>query len=276
MDTPILIVCGPTASGKSALALDLAQKCGGVIINADSQQVYRELPILTARPTPEEETRAPHRLYGFLPLTQRCSAGEWLRHARIEIDWARGEGRTPIVTGGTGLYLKALMEGMAEIPAIDPAVSAQAQADYEAMGAPAFRERLSAVDAGLTFTDPQRMVRAYAVWLGTGKPLSWWQAQGNKPMYDRSLFRISKVIPERPELYRRCDARFARMLEMGALEEVAGCRVQGAGTVIGYTELSAHLRGECTLLEAAARAQQATRNYAKRQLTWFRNQMADA
>ncbi|MDE3061097.1 MAG: tRNA (adenosine(37)-N6)-dimethylallyltransferase MiaA, partial [Pseudomonadota bacterium] len=142
----MLIIAGPTASGKSALALELAEKSGGVIINADSQQLYHELPILTARPTPEEEARAPHRLYGILPASEGCSAGKWLTLARMEIDWARSRGVTPIVVGGTGLYLKALMQGIADMPDIPPEVRAQAISDYDAMGKEAFAARLREVD----------------------------------------------------------------------------------------------------------------------------------
>jgi tRNA dimethylallyltransferase len=224
MASKIVIVCGPTASGKSALALDVAGKRNGVIINADSQQMYRELRILTARPTEEEELRAPHRLYGAMSAAESCSAGRWLTFAKMEIDWVLAEGKLPIVTGGTGLYLKALLEGIAEIPEIDPMIRAQAASDYESMGKEAFAERLKAADpeffTRLKVYDRQRLLRAYEVWLGTGKSLSWWQKRSVAPPYARESFEVIKVEVPREELYRRCDGRFLKMVEEGALEEV--------------------------------------------------------
>lgn len=279
----IHLICGSTASGKSALALQLAEKTNGVIINADSRQLYAPLRILSARPSPEDEERAPHRLYGTLPGDAPCSVASWLRLAKMEIDWALSMGHTPIVTGGTGLYFKALMEGIADIPDIPPEVRAQARADLQAMGHAAFHARLGAVDetlgAKLKPGDTQRCLRAYEVWLGTGKPLSWWQAQGNKPLYDNRLFEIHKVMSEREALYAACDARFDAMLEAGALQEVRDVLSLGlpeaAPTlqVIGVPELSAYLRNEISLETASSQAKQATRNYAKRQLTWFRHQL---
>jgi tRNA dimethylallyltransferase len=253
--------------------------------------MYRELRILTARPTEEEEAIVPHRLYGTMSASEPCSAGTWLRYAKMEIDWALSEGKTPIVTGGTGLYIRALMEGIAEVPEIDPAIRAQAASDYDAMGKDAFAERLRAVDPEfferLKVYDKQRLIRAYEVWLGTGKSLSWWQKQGATPPYARERFEVIKVELPREELYRRCDARFLKMVEQGAVEEVRNITspvrgevaAQAAGgnilKVIGVPELSAYLRGETSLNEAIAKAQQATRNYAKRQLTWFRNQLSN-
>lgn len=296
----ILILTGPTASGKSAIALDLAQKKGGVIINADSQQLYRDLPILTARPTAREEAKAPHKLYGMLASDVHCSAGQWLKLACMEIDWALSQGALPMVTGGTGLYLKALLEGLAEMPDIDPAVRAQAVSDYEAMGKDAFARRLHAVDPAfferLKVQDKQRLVRAYEVWLGSGKPLSWWQAQKAAPAYPKEWFTVLQADMPRDELYARCDARFLHMMEQGALQEVKAMWRDGDVEnksneslyphisisphpllkIIGVSQLCAHLRGELTLDQAVADAQQATRNYAKRQLTWFRHQLKDA
>jgi tRNA dimethylallyltransferase len=285
MSPNIVIIAGPTASGKSALALSLAGKRGGVIINADSQQLYRELRILTARPTPEEEAQAPHRLYGTMPAAENASAGKWLQFAKMEIDWALSQGKPPIVVGGTGLYIKALMEGIAEIPEIDPRVRAQADSDFAAMGREAFAERLKLVDPQfferLKVHDPQRLIRAYAVWLGTGKPLSWWQQRGATAPYPADAFELRIVEVPRDELYRRCDARFITMIEQGAAEEVKQLLALNlppdlpAMKSVGVPELSAYLRGEISLDEATSKAQQATRNYAKRQLTWIRNQLAD-
>lgn len=291
----IHIIAGPTASGKSARALALAEKLGGVVINADSQQLFADLPILTARPTPEETSRAPHKLYGILAADEAPSAGKWLRMAKMEIDWARGEGRTPIVVGGTGMYIKALIAGIAEIPDIDERVRAQAENDYTAMGKAAFEARLREVDPAfferLKTYDRQRLVRAYSVWLGSGKSLSFWQQQGSKPAYPHEDFEIEIMMPERDELYRRCDLRFDQMIEAGAVQEVkewwSGGVVASAGNhtplphhpttpllkIIGAREILAHLQGELTLDEAIEKSKQMTRNYAKRQRTWFAHQL---
>jgi len=279
----ITIIAGPTASGKSSVALSLAQKTGGVIINADSQQMYADLRVLTARPSVADEALAPHKLYGALRAHEACSAGLWLNMAKMEIDWALGQGRQAIVVGGTGLYIKALMQGIAEIPDIDPAVRAQAMNDFEAMGKEAFAARLREIDPAfferLKVQDRQRLVRAYEVWLGSGKTLSWWQGRAVTPPYAPEHFECFQVAPERATLYRNCDARFEQMLESGALEEVRALMELTLSPslpivkTLGVKELSAYLRGDITLEAAKASAQQATRNYAKRQLTWLRNQM---
>ncbi len=295
----IHIIAGPTASGKSARALALAERVGGVIINADSQQLFRDLPILTARPTPEDEARAPHKLYGILGAHELPSMGKWLRQAKMEIDWVRSNRQTPIVVGGTGLYIRALMQGMAEIPDIDPMVRAQVTNDYEAMGKAAFEARLAEVDPGffrrLQVYDRQRLLRAYEVWLGTGKSLSWWQEQGNKPPYNADDFELEIIEIAREELYQRCDQRFEMMMEMGALEEVRGNEelvkwrheeknnsliTQFLNSsvpllkIIGVRELLGYLAGEHSIEQAIDKAKQMTRNYAKRQMTWFRNQLS--
>lgn len=284
----IHIIAGATASGKSGLALCIADRLAkknrnSVIINADSQQIYSDLRILSARPSPEEENRVPHKLYGFLPASESCSAGKWLRFARMEIDWALGQGIQPLIVGGTGLYIKALMEGIADIPEIDPAVRIQATNDYEYMGKDAFAERLRAVDPGfferLSVYDRQRLLRAYEVWLGTGRSLSWWQAQEVTPAYARDNIRLWQTTLPREILYRQCDERFLTMIEQGAINEVKHLQSlqlpedMPSMKSVGVKELSAYLRGELSLAEAIEKAQQATRNYAKRQLTWFKNQL---
>src|SRR5512144_3283938 len=176
---PVLIVGGPTGSGKSALALDAAEAFAGTVINADSMQVYRELRVLTARPSPSDEARVPHRLFGVLPAAERCSAGNWLGLAQAEIVTARNAGRLPIVVGGTGLYLKALSQGLAEVPPVPAAIRAEAEALYAEIGGEAFRRELARVDpqgaSRLPPTDRQRFVRAYEVARATGRPLSDWQ-----------------------------------------------------------------------------------------------------
>ncbi len=285
MTNPLIhLVVGATASGKSAAALALARAQNGVIINADSQQLYKELRILTARPSVEEEAQVPHKLYGIITGEEAASVGYWLKQVKMEIDWAHGAGKTPIVTGGTGMYIKALMEGIAEIPDVPLEVRAQSQNDIEAMGAKAFHERLQAVDAisaeKIGPYNTQRLVRAYSVWLGTGKPLSFWQAQGNVALYSRDAFELHHIELPREELYHRCDTRFDAMIEVGAMEEVQelqrcyGAHIpQALLKVIGVRELLEVLEGKTSFADASARAKQATRNYAKRQLTWFRNQL---
>jgi len=278
MSSIIHIIAGATASGKSARALSLAEGRDAVIINADSQQVYRDLRILTARPSPEEAAKVPHKLYGMLGPDEGFSAGKWLRLAKMEIDWALAEGRMPIVVGGTGLYLKALIEGISEIPDIDEGVRAQSQNDYDQMGKEAFSERLRAVDPAfferLKVFDPQRLVRAYAVWLGSGKPLTFWQDQKADAPYNKEQFRVEIVELPREELYARCDARVFKMIEQGAIEEVAALPPESLEKIIGVREIRSYLSKEISLETAVAQLQQATRNYAKRQLTWFRNQLS--
>jgi len=296
----IHIIAGPTASGKSALALTLAKERRGVIINADAMQVYRELRILTARPSEEEEAQAPHRLYGCISVSEACSAGRWLEMVKPEIDAAHAQGLLPIITGGTGMYIQCLMEGISEIPPISDETRAFVQSLWDESGKPGFHLELQKVSpedaARLRPSDKQRMMRAYEVWKETGKSLTWWQSQGKTAFYPRESFEMTLTthLP-RAELYRRCDARFLKMLADGAMEEVknlltlipalniipAKAGISGnkgsnsplpALRVVGIPELSAHLRGEIPLEEATAKAQQSTRNYAKRQLTWMRNQ----
>ena len=266
--------------------MSLAQSQGGVIINADSQQLYRPLRILTARPTEADEAAAPHKLYGILNGNEPCSAGAWLKLARMEIDWARAQGRLPIVTGGTGLYLKALTEGINDMPDIPESVRQQAESDYDSMGKESFAERLRHIDPTfferLKVQDRQRLIRAYAVWLGSGKSLSWWQSQTLKPPYTPEDFKIYHVTLPRDMLYARCDARVSTMLEHGALDEVRELLAQNLDPAmpvmksVGVREFAAYLAGETTLENATAATQQNTRNYAKRQLTWLRNQFPNA
>lgn len=261
--------------------MQLAEKNGGIIINADSQQLFSDLPILTARPTKEDEARVPHKLYGILGADESPSVGKWLRLAKMEIDWALSNGQAPIVVGGTGMYVSALMHGIAEIPEIDAMVRRQVENDYEAMGKDAFEERLREVDPGffarLKVYDKQRLLRAYEVWLGTGKSLSWWHEREVKPAYPADQLELQLVELPREELYKRCDARFVSMVEQGAVEEVGALMPIPAGgllKIIGVREIIDYLQGNSSLEAAIAKAQQMTRNFAKRQMTWFRNQLS--
>ena len=274
-----LIVAGPTASGKSALAIGLAERFGGVVINADSMQVYRELRILTARPTVEEEVRAPHRLYGVRPAAEAGSVGWWRATALAEMAAARRDGLLPILCGGTGLYFTALTGGIADIPEAGEAARAEARRLLAEQGPAALHAALAQVDpataARLRPSDSQRVARAWEVWRGTGKGLVAWQASGAAP----AAWRFSAILldPPREALRASIAGRFAAMLDAGALVEVRALLALGLDCALpamrahGVPELSAHLRGEITLAEATRRAELATGQYTKRQATWFRH-----
>ncbi len=281
---PVVVITGPTASGKSGLALLLAEAVGGVVINADSMQVYRELAVLTARPGAEALDRAPHRLYGVLPGSERCSAGGWRKMALEEIAACHAAGQVPLVVGGTGLYLRALERGLAKVPEIAPEIRQAARARHRDLGGAVFHAELAVRDpvmaARLSPGDSQRLIRAWEVVEATGRSLAAWQAEeGAEPPAPYRFLRIT-CQPPRKELYAACNARFAAMAEGGALEEVRALLALALDPslpimkALGVPELAAHLAGEFTLDQAVFRAQQATRNYAKRQMTWLRTQGA--
>jgi tRNA dimethylallyltransferase len=284
MEPRIWLIAGPTASGKSALALRLAAATGAEIVNADSMQLYADLRIVTARPSPREEAQAPHHLFGTVDAADGWSVGRWLRAAWAALDGIAARGRPAIVVGGTGLYFRALTHGLAEIPKVPAEVRRQAEADHEAMGEAAFRARLAAADRAaaqrIETGDRQRLVRAWEVFAATGTPLSDWQASG-EPVLAPGAWRAVALQPPREALYARCDARLAAMVEAGALDEVAALAARNLDPAlpimkaVGVRELTAHLRGETSLPVAVAAAQQETRRYAKRQTTWMRGQMAD-
>jgi tRNA dimethylallyltransferase len=338
MDKPTLILIGgATASGKSALALEIARRESGTIINADAMQVYAGLPVLTAQPPRSIQHSAfsiqgraiPHELYEVFDPAEKSSAGRWLDLAKEAIERAVESGRKPIVVGGTGLYFKALLEGIAEIPPIPQDVRAESKKLYDALGSEVFRSALAKLDpesaAKIKPNDRQRLIRAYEVVRHTGKTLGAWQktqrpasfrgeldpetgASENpesrlfKKEQNQTGFRINflsskdekkivrddefkivrhLLLPPREELYAACDARFLRMMERGAVEEVKALMAQGldpelpAMKILGVREIAAYLRGDVSREEAIAKAQQATRNYAKRQVTWFRGQWKD-
>lgn len=280
---PAIVIAGPTASGKSALALTLAEQIGGVVINADSIQVYRELRVLTARPGPAEEARAPHRLYGVLAATEPCSAARWRDLALAEVAAARAAGKVPIIVGGTGLYLRTLKQGIADIPPIPAELRARLRAEQEAIGQAALYARLAERDpaavAAIRPSDPQRTLRAMEVLEATGRPISEWQAQGaGGPTLEGPAAWIW-LDPPRELLRERAETRFRQMVEEGAVEEVRSLLALNFDPALplmkalGVPELAAHLRGEIDLETAVARAVLATRRYAKRQTTWFRHQL---
>ncbi|MBB6254013.1 tRNA (adenosine(37)-N6)-dimethylallyltransferase MiaA [Nitrospirillum iridis] len=280
----MVVIGGPTASGKSRLALDLAVRLGGIVINADSMQVYQGLGLLTAQPGPDDLARAPHRLYSTVPPSRRMSAAHWRDLALAEIR-ACGD-RLPILAGGTGLYLRTLMSGIADIPAIDEAVREAAKALHARVGGPAFHQDLAARDpegaARLASGDTQRLVRAWEVVVGTGRALGDWQRQAAATAPTDLVFHTLVVDPPRDRLYANGDVRFATMVGQGALDEVRALLALDldpdlpAMKALGVPELAAHLAGTLSLDEAVALAQRHTRNYAKRQTTWFRHQMPDA
>jgi tRNA dimethylallyltransferase len=278
---PVILIAGPTASGKSGLALELAAALHGTIINADSLQAYRDLRILSARPDDAALARVPHLLYGYLDAAERGSVGRWRALALAEIAAAHAAGRLPIVVGGTGLYLRALQHGLASIPPIPAAIRGEAAELYRLLGGAAFRERLAALDpagaARLPPGDRQRLMRAWEVVRATGRPLGTWQTRTAAA----SPYRFASVLlaPPREALYAACDARLHAMITRGALDEAAALGARGldpslpAMKAVGVPELLRHWRGEMGLDEAVAAAQRATRRYAKRQMTWFRHQM---
>lgn len=280
-----LIVAGPTASGKSALAMMLAEHLHGavgldpVIINADAMQVYRELRIITARPTPEDEARVPHALYGIRSAAEPGSVAWWREAALTEMGHARIQGRLPILTGGTGLYFSALTEGLAAIPDPGSAARDEARRLLTDIGPAALHGRLLEVDAatalGLRPTDGQRIARAWEVWRGTGQGLTAWQAMRGKP----APWRFAAILldPPRAELRAAIAARLDTMLRAGVIDEVREFLELGLDPALpamrahGVPELSAYLRGECTLDHARRRIELVTGQYTKRQATWFRH-----
>jgi tRNA dimethylallyltransferase len=277
----LVIVAGPTASGKSGLALALAEAFDGIVINADSMQLYRELRILTARPGAASEARVPHRLYGIWPAAEPGSAARWRRLALAEIEAAWAIGRLPVLVGGTGLYLQVLREGLAPVPDVPAAVRDAVRHLHRQLGAARFHAALAERDplmaARLNPGDTQRLIRAFEVLEATGSSLAEWQA---RPVEGPAFTAPTAAVllePPRPELYARCDARFLAMLEAGALDEVRALDRLGldpalpAMKALGVPELRRHLAGEWGLAAAVAAAQKATRHYAKRQSTWFRH-----
>jgi len=279
----VVLILGPTASGKSGLAVAIAEQFDGVVINADSMQVYRDLRLLTARPDADMEARVPHRLYGTMDAAQACSAARWATLAKQEIDLALSKGRLPVVVGGSGLYVQALVKGFSPIPDVAPIHRQRAQSMLKKQGPEKFHAKLTERDpemaARLNPGDSQRLVRAMEVWFATDKPLSWWQKQPPEaPLLDQPALTIA-LMPERARLYDRCNLRFEAMVREGAVDEVKALMARGldpdlpAMKALGVPQLAAALRGNLLLEQAVADAQMQTRRYAKRQMTWLRHQI---
>ncbi|BAF88573.1 tRNA isopentenyltransferase [Azorhizobium caulinodans ORS 571] len=280
-----VLIAGPTASGKSALALDLAERTDGVIINADSMQVYGDLRILTARPSPEEEMRVPHRLYGHVDGAADYSVARWIADAAAAMATARAEGRLPIVIGGTGLYFRALTRGLAPIPEIPEEVRQRVRRMAEDEVTVVLHARLATRDpeaaVRLQPQDRQRILRALEVFEATGQPLSQWQRATHRPVLEEASAVRFVLEVERETLRGRIDRRFETMMEAGALAEVerlAARELPADRTILkahGAPALTRYLRGEMSRADAIAEGQNDTRRYAKRQVTWFRHQMPD-
>jgi len=280
-----VLIAGPTASGKSALALALAEALGGTIINADSMQVYRDLRIVTARPTAQEEARVPHLLYGHVDAAENYSVGRWCVGASAALAAVERAGRLPVVVGGTGLYFKALTRGLAAVPPIPPQIRAAVRERLERKGIAALYAELGERDAAtarrLMPRDRARVTRALEVMLATGRSLTDWHAEGMKPALDAQAAVKLFLDVERAELYRRIDGRFDAMLGSGALDEVRALASRGLDPALpamkahGVPWLIRHLSGEIDLVAAVEGAKRDTRRYSKRQGTWFRHQLPD-
>ncbi len=278
-----ILIAGPTASGKSALAMRLAERVGGVVINADSMQVYRDLDVITARPSEADMARVPHELYGFIGASDGYSVGRYLADAQVHYRAAQEAGAVAIFVGGTGLYFKALLEGLSPVPAIDPVIRQRWRAIGEQEGGKALHAALKVRDGEmarrLVPTDVQRLVRALEVIESTGRSLAHWQGLPGIPVVqvEEAVRLVAHV--DREALYRRSDARFARMIDEGALFEVARLEAMQLDPslpilkALGVRPLIDYIHGKASLATAVARAQTDTRHYIKRQLTWLMRNM---
>jgi tRNA dimethylallyltransferase len=284
-DISAVLIAGPTASGKSALALDLARKTGGVVINTDSMQVYRDLRVLTARPSADEEAEVPHRLYGHVDAAVNFSAGAWVTDATKVLGEARAQKRLPIFTGGSGLYFKALTRGLSAVPPIPPEVREAVRARLERDGVEALHAELTRRDPAyaerLKPRDRTRIARALEVIEATGRSLTDWHREGSPPLLPPGSFRALFLSPDRDVLYARIDVRFETMLQAGALDEVRQLAMRNLDPLLpamkahGVPALIRHLKGEITREDASEIGRADTRHYAKRQFTWFRHQLPE-
>jgi tRNA dimethylallyltransferase len=274
----VALIAGPTASGKSALALALAEQTDGVIVNADSAQIYRDLPILSAAPSEAERALAEHRLYGIRDGAEPCSAADWAQLARAEIANIHKSGQLPILVGGTGLYLRTLLDGIAPVPPIQAAVRERVRAQAVETNRAELERLDPAAAARINPGDTTRIARALEVVLSTGRTLADWQARREGGIGEEVTLKPIVLLPPRDWLYARCDARFESMIASGAVEEVKALLARGLDPAlpimrtIGVREIAAFLAGDVDRAEMMRRGQQATRNYAKRQFTWFANQ----
>jgi tRNA dimethylallyltransferase len=285
MSARAILIAGPTASGKSALSIRLAKAVGGAVVNADSMQVYRDLRVLTARPTPEEEAEVEHRLFGHVDAAVNYSVGRYLADLAATLAELAARGVTPILAGGTGMYFKAALYGLSDIPAVPEETRAAVRAAAENRSPQELHAELSAKDpetaARLRPTDPQRILRALEVFAATGKPLASFQGPRSAPLLDAAACRGFFIAPERETLYARIDSRFEKMMAEGALAEVDALRTRRLDPTLpamrahGVPHLVRHLDGHMSLEDAIAAGQRDTRHYAKRQFTFARHQLPD-
>ena len=279
---PAILIHGPTASGKSALAIELARKLGGEVINADSMQVYRDLQVISARPTEEEMAGVPHHLFGHVDAATRYSTGEWLEAARSVLKRLQRQNKHAVIVGGTGLYLLALTQGLSDIPPVPDDIRAEVRAISDTEGAEGLRARLAPHDPDLTERlgtgDKQRLARAYEVWLATGRPLSDFQSERQPPVLKEGEWTGFALTPPRTALYKKIDRRFEGMLMQGAVEEARALVARDlnpelpAMKALGMPSIAAFVRGEISAEEAAESAKRESRRYAKRQFTWIGRQ----
>jgi tRNA dimethylallyltransferase len=285
LGTKLRVIMGPTASGKTALAVRLAQAMNGAVVNCDSMQMYADLPMLTAQPTMDERAGIPHHLFGVLAGDDKCQAARYTELARPALAAVRTQGQQPILCGGTGLYFRSLTEGLAPIPPIPIALHNMAVLMHKDIGGAALRARLAAVDAPtaarLNDGDTQRLIRAWEVYVATGTPISTWQREASAMSALETDWRAYILLPPRADLYDKINHRFTIMMKSGVVDEVRALLAKGYATDLpvmrahGVPEISAYLRGEWSEADAVARAQQVTRNYAKRQYTWFTHQLLE-
>ena len=278
--SPYIMIAGPTASGKSQLAIDLARRFGGAVINADSMQLYADLTVLTARPQPQEMQDIPHHLFGICDAAHRASVAEWLGLAATAIANVRAAGQLPIIVGGTGMYLQAGLRGIAPVPDVPADLHQHCIDLYRELGGAKFRDALAGYDADIAARlvdgDSQRLVRAMGVAMATDRPLSWWQQQPHKGALLGSVVTIA-MMPPRPTLYDRINQRFDHMLMHGAVDEVARLMARQLDPglplmkALGVTPIADFLQGDITKDDAAFIAKRDSRRYAKRQMTWIRN-----
>lgn len=281
-----ILITGPTASGKSALAVELAKQHGGVVVNADSMQVYDTLRVLTARPSEEDMEGVPHHLYGHVPAGQAYSTGAWLRDVAVLLPRIRAEGKLPVFVGGTGLYFKALTGGLSDMPVIPEEIRQRLRGRLLQGGAEGLHAELAnadpAVAESLNPQDGQRIVRALEIFEATGQSIADFQGQAGPVIIHPETARKVVVLPDRAVLHRRINGRFEKMLEQGAEEEVKALLALELSPempvmkAIGVSQIAAMLRGEMSRDEVIERGAAATRQYAKRQMTWFRNQMDES
>ncbi|MBU6338566.1 MAG: tRNA (adenosine(37)-N6)-dimethylallyltransferase MiaA [Rickettsiales bacterium] len=284
MKQRIVIISGPTASGKSGLALDFALQKDIVIINADSLQIYEGLPILSSQPTASDQKKAEHRLYSILKFDDNSSVGIWLKLVEGVIRDAWQQNKLPVIVGGTGMYISKLVEGINEIPEIDEVIKKNSRELFDEIGIENFREELISLgeeEVKIKILDKQRLIRVHEVLKQTGKSLFWWQNQPNKKLFESDVFTHVNLNPNREELYKNCNLRFEMMLKNGAIEDVEELMDKPfidklpISKTLGFIEIVDFLNKKISYEEAVKIASQKTRNYAKRQLTWFRHQLPE-